>query len=67
MGRSSGGQAHLYTVGEVVGCGHFGRSGRAGDYPSVRYLDPQLGTGHPCTRTSSVLYFLIRYLDPKVQ
>jgi len=43
---------------------------RVVDYPSVRYLDPQLGTGHPCTRTtrtSSVLYFLIRYLDPKVQ
>ena len=39
---------------------------RVVDYPSVRYLDPQLGTGHPCTRTSSVLYFLIRYLDPKV-
>jgi hypothetical protein len=36
------------------------------DSPSVPYLTPQLGTGHPCTRTSSVLYFLIRYLDPKV-
>jgi hypothetical protein len=36
------------------------------DSPSVPYLAPQLGTGHPCTRTSSVLYFLIRYLDPKV-
>jgi hypothetical protein len=46
------------------------RKPRVVDYPSVRYLDPQLGTGHPCTRTtrtSSVLYFLIRYLDPKVQ
>ena len=42
-------------------------TGRVSDSPSVRYLDPQLGTGHPCTRTSSVLYFLIRYLDPKVQ
>ena len=40
---------------------------RVVNYPSVRYLDPQLGSGHPCTRTSSVLYFLIRYLDPKVQ
>jgi hypothetical protein len=38
-----------------------------GDCQSIPYLDPQLGTGHPCTRTSSVLYFLIRYLDPKVQ
>src|SRR5256885_14400860 len=37
------------------------------NYPSVPYLDPQLGTGNPCTRTSSVLYFLIRYLDPKAQ
>jgi hypothetical protein len=36
------------------------------DSPSVPYLTPQLGTGHPCTRTSSVLYFLIRYLNPKV-
>jgi hypothetical protein len=36
------------------------------DSPSVPYLTPQLGTGHPCTRTLSVLYFLIRYLDPKV-
>ena len=35
--------------------------------PSVPYLDPQYRTGHPCTRTSSVLYFLIRYLDPKVE
>jgi len=36
------------------------------DSPSVPYLTPQLGTGHPCTRTSSALYFLLRYLDPKV-
>jgi hypothetical protein len=35
--------------------------------PSVPYLDPQYGTGHPYTRTLSVLYFLIRYLDPKVE
>ena len=34
--------------------------------PSVPYLDPQYRTGHPCTRTS-VQYFLIRYLDPKVK
>jgi hypothetical protein len=35
--------------------------------PSVPYLDPQYRTGHPCTRTSSVRYFSIRYLDPKVE
>jgi hypothetical protein len=32
-----------------------------------RTWDPQYRTGHPCTRTSSVQYFLIRYLDPKVE
>jgi hypothetical protein len=34
--------------------------------PFVPYLTPHLGTGHPYTRTSSVLYFLIRYLNSKV-
>jgi hypothetical protein len=28
--------------------------------PPVPYLDPQYRTGHPCTRTSPVQYFLIR-------
>jgi hypothetical protein len=44
-----------------------GRTASHVDSPSVRYLDPQYRTGHPCTRTSSVLYFLIRYLNPKVE
>jgi hypothetical protein len=35
--------------------------------PSVRYLDPQYRTGYLYTRTSPVLYALIRYLDPKVE
>ena len=60
-------QGHRYDTENIQ---ERGEKTRVVDYPSVRYLDPQLGTGHPCTRTtrtSSVLYFLIRYLDPKVQ
>jgi hypothetical protein len=57
----------VYNLGELVVAVKVESRGSYVNSPSVPYLDPQYRTEHPCTRASPVQYFLIRYLDPKVE